>query len=210
MNSYIFLASLASCVNWREIKRKKAIERELLFLKNQFHSPLTFDFLNFCYDRVIHISPETASSIKGFSNVLNYSMSQSFDKLIPLKWEIKCIEDCISFHKCLTTDLCIQFSYLIEEDIHVPPKLLLIFIENSLKHGVLQDSLYPIKIRIEANKAGIVFTIDNKKNNQKSFFKSGMGLKNSKRILELFYPEKYSLVIESDTDFFHCKLRLKN
>lgn len=55
-------------------KERNIIVKEIEFLKNQFNSEITFNFLNHCYDEVKCVSQETAETIKIFIRILNYSL----------------------------------------------------------------------------------------------------------------------------------------
>lgn len=170
--SYVFFSSLGSYYNWRGVKQiedaakmdKNILERELIFLKNQFHSHLTFNFLNFCYNKIRHFSPETSVTVGEFSDMLRYSLKGKADELVSLEKEINYIKNFISFQKCLTSELYVTFKY--EGDIsnvYILPRILVVFIENSLKHGVLYDPKNPVIIFISSIQNKIHFNIQNKK-----------------------------------------------
>jgi len=83
--SYVFFASLGSYYIWAEIIRaendvtisKESIEKDINFLKAQFHYHLTFNFFNFCYNRVRKFSVNAANSVEEFSNILRYVRRQT-------------------------------------------------------------------------------------------------------------------------------------
>jgi two-component system LytT family sensor kinase len=216
--THIFFISLGTYFNWIGVKKiedeikmnKEIIEKELLFLKSQFHSHLTFNFLNFCYNKIRHISAPTAVFVEEFSDMLRYSLKGSADELVPLEEEIQYIENSISFQQCLTNDLNIKFSY--EGDIknsYILPRILVVFIENSLKHGVLHDPQNPIEISIKSFQNEIFFNIKNRKNNQGVLPESGIGIQNIKHILNFFYKDRYLLSIENNNIYFTANLQLK-
>jgi LytS/YehU family sensor histidine kinase len=195
--SYVIFASLGSYFNWRGIIQiesdleidKRIIEAEFRLLKSQFHSHLTFNFLNFCYTKIRRFSHETAASVEEFSDMLRYSLKDKKEETVLLSEEIEYIENCISFQKCLTDELYVEFSYKGEiANVFILPRILVVFIENSFKHGVLNDSKNPIYIFINVLPAEIRFHIKNKKSNQ-IYMESGIGLQNIKQILQLFYPQ---------------------
>ncbi len=215
--SYILFASLGSYLNWRGIIQvetdletdKKIIEAELRLLKSQFHSHLTFNFLNYCYNKIRYFSPETASSVEEFSDMLRYSLNDRGEDKISLIKEIKYIENCISFQKCLTDEAYVKFNYKGEIDnAYILPRILAVFIENSFKHGVLNDSKNPINIFINSSNDEISFHIKNRKNNQ-IYTESGIGIQNIRQILQLFYPQRHELNIIDADGLFSCELILK-
>ncbi len=214
--SFVILASLGSYFNWRGIiqteselqMKMKIIEAELRGLKSQFHSHLTFNFLNFCYNKFRYFSPDTADSVEEFSKILRYSLDDRHERKVLLMREIEYIETCISFQKCLTNEVFIQFSYTGDVNkVFIIPKILAVFIENALKHGTLDDPEFPVVISIASSCDTISFQIENKKSNQ-AYQESGVGLQNIEAILNLFYPLRHKLDISSGGDFFSCKLTL--
>jgi two-component system LytT family sensor kinase len=214
--SYVFFSSLGSYYNLRGIKQaekwakseRETVNQKLVFLKNQFHSHLTFNFLNFCYNRIRHFSLDTASYIEEFSYMLRYSLSNNLDQFIALEKEIEYINKFISFQRCITDDLQVSFIYEGEFSVSILPRILVVYIENSFRHGVLQDHSNPIIIRIRSSSKEIFFSVMNKKSNQQIFFGSGMSLENVNRMLQLFYPNRHSLSIINNNLLFSCELRI--
>jgi two-component system LytT family sensor kinase len=215
--SYVFFSSLGSYYNLRWIRQeeqsakleKEAINQKLVFLKDQFHAHLTFNFLNFCYNKVRHFSIDAATSIEEFSYMLKYSLCGNLNQFITLEKEIEYIEKFISFHRCLTDDFNVNLIYKGDLNVPILPRILVVYIEHSFRHGVLHDHLNPVMIKIESNENEIYFNVRNKKSNQKTFLESNMGMENINKILELFYPNNHSLLIINNDLLFSCDLRIK-
>src|SRR3954466_1567993 len=104
---YIFFTSIGTYNNWAGIVKiqedieidKKIINTEFLFLKNQFHSHFTFNFLNFCYNKIHGISLVAAESVEEFANMLRYSLKNNSDGPVLLEEEIDYLNNYISFKK---------------------------------------------------------------------------------------------------------------
>lgn len=217
--SYPLFASVANYFNWADIKQKseeaaidkEMIEKEFHFLKSQFHSHFIFSFLHSCCIRIRNISPVTAHSIEDFSNMLSYSLVTPSDKPVSLEKEVLYMENFIALHKNLTNDLYISLTY--EGDLknaYILPRILIVFIENSVKHGITHDPLNPITIRVYATSSEVIFSIKSKNNHQLKMEESGMGLKHIKQILNLFYPDRHVLTISRTDDTFSCQLQVCN
>jgi hypothetical protein len=95
---------------------------------------------------------------------------------------------------------------------HIPPLLLLTFIENAVKHGI-EATLHGARLdaRLEAGEE-LYFTVTNTKNgkvvNAAQTELQQTGLQNVRRRLELLYPERAALrVVETETSFT-AELRL--
>ncbi len=215
--SFITGSALGSFLNWESIERykvalekeKRIISSELSFLKNQFNSHLTFNFLNFCYAKLFKASPEAAESVEYFSEMLHYSLNFNSNQKLLLAKEIDYIQNFINIQKCLTTEIYANFNLNLDrEDYYIMPMILTVFVENAFKHGVINDYESPITIKLDVKDNLVSFTTHNKKKNQKIIASSGVGIENIKQTLNLFYENKHSLQIsETDTDYY-SKLEL--
>lgn len=205
---YIFFTSIGTYNNWASIDKvqedieidKKIISTEFLFLKNQFHSHLTFNFLNFCYSRIYNVSSVTADSMEEFANMLRYSLKNNSDDPVSLEEEISYIENYISFKKKTDKNLKISFEYKKDlTDVFILPKSVATFIEfwfNSIFPNNSEDGA---KIIIESKKNEVILTIDlNKSINTNSSYE--IELEKFNQIFSSFYDDQYLLqTIDSDT-----------
>lgn len=216
--SYVAFTSAGWYLNLRSLqkikesseKEKTIISRELNFLKNQFNSHLTFNFLNFCYGKMLYFSPQAAAAIENFSEMLHYSFNHKLTDYVSLAKEIEYINNFIEIQKCLTTKIFVEFQY--EGNVNncsILPMLLAIFVENSFKHGILNDSENPIKIFLSVKGNDALFNIKNECTNNKKTISTGIGLQNAKKILELFYKNKHFLSIKKTNTTYYCELNLK-
>lgn len=180
-----------------------------MILKSQFHSHFTFNFLNFYYNKVKCLRPEIAISIEEFAFMLRYSLKEESKNLISVQSEIEYIENFISFQKCLINPLFVDFKYEGEfSSVYIPPKILIVFIENAFKHGVLNNAKTPVVIVIKSFQTDFYFSIQNYKSNKPDLIKSGIGVENIKRILSFYYPNNHILKIEDTNELFLCELSL--
>ena len=82
--------------------------------------------------------------------------------------------------------------------------------ENSFKHGVFNDSENPIVISICTKNGHIYFHIKNRKSNSKILSSTGIGVINTKKILEIFYPKTHEIVINETETSYSCKIQIQN
>jgi two-component system LytT family sensor kinase len=216
--SYVVFTSTGWYLKFRSVQRtkekleneKSIIYRELNFLKNQFNSHLTFNFLNFCYAKMLSDAPEAAESVENFSEMLHYSFGHKLTDYVALTKEVEYIENFIEIQKCLTNTIFVEFEYKGAMDkYYILPMLLGIFVENSFKHGVLNDPENPIVILLFAVENEVSFKIKNKRVNNKKIISTGIGLQNAKKILGLFYKNSHSLIIDKSDTTYSCELNLK-
>ncbi len=216
---FVFISSLGSYLNRMSIlrfkkiaeKEKQIMELELGVLKDQFNSHLTFNFLNFCYSKTLPLSQKASESIESFSEMLRYSLIMKPSRRIALIEEVEYIKNFIRVQKCISTDVFVDFNIIGNlAEFNIIPMILSVFIENSFKHGVINNSKKPILITMEKLNDIFLFDIINTKTNQKIIFKTGVGIENTKEILNLFYPQSYTLVINETETTYSVKLHLKN
>jgi two-component system LytT family sensor kinase len=190
-------------------KEKKLRLKELEFLRNQFNSHITFDFLNQCHNLTYKESQETAEAIEIFSRMLRYSLNSKAQEKVLLKEEIEYIEDFIKLQKLLSTDVMVSLSIKGNDTIYILPRILIGFVENAFKHGDLHSTDHPISIELTTIGEYLNFTVTNKKNKHKIVEPSGIGNLNLKQQLELLYKNKYTLKISEGDTIYSSHLKLK-
>jgi LytS/YehU family sensor histidine kinase len=187
----------------------KLKEQELNYLKMQIHPHFLFNTLNTMYGFALKKADETPEMILKLSNLLDYLLYQVDKPFVSLTHEINHIEDYISLEKMRFND---TLSINLIKDIHsesieIAPMLFLPFVENSFKHGKILDGKLAIDISFKCENNSIHFKIKNT-HSKTAFIKSGIGLENIKKRLELLYKNQYDLAINEDDDFFEVQLKL--
>jgi two-component system LytT family sensor kinase len=190
-------------------KEKKLRLKELEFLRNQFNSHITFDFLNQCRSIIHKDSTETAGAIEIFTRMLRYSLNSKAQEKVQLKGEIEYIEDFITLQKLLSTDVKVNLSVKGNNTIYILPRILIGFVENAFKHGDLHNPDHPISIELSTSPTHLNFTVTNKKNKHKIIEPSGIGNFNMKQQLELLYKNKYTLTISDEDTLYSTHLKLQ-
>ena len=130
-----------------------------------------------------------------------------------MKEEVLHIQEYIELEKIRFQDtLKVEFeSSPISEEMQIAPMLLIPFVENAFKHGNLIDGFLRIKIRVEVGSNQLSFFI---KNTVKEFDstneKSGIGLENIRKRLELNYGNNYQLTNEVVDKWYIVNLTITN
>jgi len=190
-------------------KEKMLLAKELSILKDQFNSQFTFNFLNYCYNNVSKFSSETAESIKLFADMLRYTFQTKADEKVALATEIIYINDFISLQKILSSKVYIDFHYKGNlSNKQILPRILITYVENAFKHGLTNDPQHPITINLIVDKNTLLFTVINKINLNKAILSSHTGLQNVHQLLELYYPNNYTLKAHESEGFFVVELKL--
>jgi sensor histidine kinase YesM len=122
-----------------------------------------------------------------------------------LSQEIAFIKDYISLMQLrLTEVVTISFEGPVAlKDMPVAPMIFLPFIENAFKHGVSATQASYIRINIDQNDNMLELTVRNSIIKDQSVsldVHSGIGLNNTRRRLDLLYPDKYTLLINESNN----------
>jgi two-component system sensor histidine kinase AlgZ len=199
----IFVGMLKFVEDWFKIEaNKKELENEKLsselrFLKAQINPHFLFNTLNNLYYLATVNSPNTTSVIEKLSQMMRYMLYESNHPLVPLEKELDYMENYISLEKLrLDNQVPIIFELIGNpENVKIVPLIFITFLENAFKHGVSNNYKGSfVNVCVEINPEKIDYTVKNSKLPKENILtKSGIGLQNVNRRLELSYPEKYIL-----------------
>ena len=217
----IFVAMLRFAKDWFEFEaRKKAVENEKLtaelnFLKAQINPHFLFNTLNNLYYLAYSKSENTTEVIAKLSQMMRYMIYESNHAKVLLTREIEYMQNYISLERLrLNNQIPIRFDITGNvEDVWITPLIFITFLENAFKHGVTNnnaDAWVNVSIRIDSKDC--IYRVENSKimNAQTdNGGKSGIGLQNVKRRLELSYPAEYLLSVDDQTDRYAVQLNLK-
>ena len=194
---------------FRSEKEKLFLARELAFLKDQFNSHLTFNFLTYCHNNIYKESPETAESVGIFADMLRYTLQTGPEGKVALSNEIIYIENFISIQRLLTTKVCVDFSYDSKiGDKKILSRVLVIFVENAFKHGVLNDPQNPILINLMVDDNQLTFTVKNKIKKSVRLKDPRKEMENVTKILDLYYANNYKLKKEEQGGAYSVELKM--
>ncbi len=215
----IFVGMLRFATGWFELEaRRKQMENdklmnELKFLKAQINPHFLFNTLNNLYYLAYSQSPNTTEVIAKLSQMMRYMIYDSNYQQVLLTKEIEYMKNYISLERLrLNNEVPIDFVLEGEaENKLITPLIFITFLENAFKHGVSANnpaSWVKINIKMEGNEC--IYTVENSKLKSvvENKEKSGIGLQNMKRRLELSYPGRYTLKTDDQTDRYFVQLNL--
>ena len=185
-------------------------EQELKFLKMQIHPHFLFNSLNTIYGFALQKAEEAPEMILKLSNLLDYILYQVEKPKVSLMDEINHLEDYISLEKMRFHDtLKVSFSKEnLNDNLQIPPMLLIPFVENSFKHGEIIDGVLKVDIHLKIENNYLFFEVVNS-STKKEETNEGIGLVNIKKRLEMLYPEKHQLEIIDKKDAFKVSLKIQ-
>jgi two-component system, LytTR family, sensor histidine kinase AlgZ len=216
----IFISMLRFAADWFELAaRQKEIENERLlaelnFLKAQINPHFLFNTLNNLYYLAYTQSSNTTEVIAKLSQMMRYMIYDSNYLQVPLTTEIEYMQNYISLERLRLNDQ-IPISFSVEgnaEGVLIAPLIFITFLENAFKHGVSNnDKNAFVKIAMTLEGKQCIYTVENSKlpgTKPEAEEKSGIGLQNVKRRLDLSYPDRYTLSTYDKPDRYSVQLNI--
>jgi len=214
---FLFLSTvLKFTIDWflnervqRDLENQR-LTAELSFLKSQINPHFLFNSLNSIYSLAYQKSDTTPEAILKLSEIMRYMLYECNDNKVELTKELQYLQNYIDLQKIrFGNKAFINFEVNGEvTNQHIVPLLLISFIENAFKHGVANDPIAPIVLKINLTDDHLYFFIQNKKHSHNRDASGGIGLINVRRRLDLLYPNKYNLEIRDEADTYTVQLSL--
>lgn len=193
--------------------RAKQLEAEMKALKAQIHPHFLFNTLNNLYGLIVQNQNEQAADITlKLSDLMRYLLESSKSEKVNLQKEVKFLEDYLALEKirlAQQADIRLEVSG-IEKEVFIAPLLFIPLVENAFKHGlqsISARSFAHFSLALQGNE--LYFEAHNSVGKMLAYPpKSGTGLDNLRKRLELMYPKKYFLEIEENENSFKVTLHL--
>ena len=194
--------------------QKENTEAQLQLLTAQVHPHFLFNTLNNIYSQTQTESPKGSKMIMALSDMLRYILAEGSKSLVPLKKELMMIRDYINLERIRYGNKLDLHVSIPEEtgNLKIAPLLLLPFIENCFKHGASKILRSPwINLRIDINDNILFMKLMNGKDTTllENQSKSGTGIINVKKRLDLLYKDKYELQVIDEPEVFVVNLKLE-
>jgi sensor histidine kinase YesM len=213
MLSFIFRIALAYFEVKQQSERMLAqkSQAELNLLKSQIQPHFLFNTLNNIYFRAYREAPETASLIERLSDIMRYFVDESPKDQVKLDTEVEFIENYVELEKIrITGEIRVDFIKDFDKSTHVPPMLLMPFIENIFKHGIDKLSANNrIYISLREMDNSLVLETRN------CFFPEliqtgpgGFGIENLRKRLSILFDDNFELSTSQDDDHFNAFLKI--
>jgi two-component system, LytTR family, sensor kinase len=188
----------------------------LKYLQSQLNPHFLFNTLNSIYSLSLQKSDQASEVIIKLADIMRYLIYECNEPKILLDKEIEFIKNYIEIEK-IRYKADVRFNIEGEtKDIMIEPFLFISFIENGFKHAMNDDCKNPfIYITIKILNKQIVLNVVNNTNidvETQAKRINGTGIKNSRSLLELLYPESHALnFIQTDVQPKQkSSLRIKN
>ncbi|MCC3157806.1 sensor histidine kinase [Hymenobacter sp. 15J16-1T3B] len=203
--------------NRRELERRQLLT-ELSLLKMQVNPHFLFNTLNNIYALASQKSDRAPEAVLRLAEIMRYMLYESAADTVPLSQELQHLRSFLALQQLrlpATGGAAILF-----DDAGLPaaaewpvaPMLLLPLVENAFKHGDL-TARPAVQIRLELTAAGALqLVVDNavapEPGGAALEASGGVGLVNLRRRLELLYPGRHELRLETPPGHYRASLRL--
>ncbi|WP_281763952.1 sensor histidine kinase [Neptunitalea lumnitzerae] len=184
-----------------QLEKKQA---ELQVLKNQLSPHFLFNTLNSFYSDLFDTQPEVADDILKLSEMLRYVTYENENDMVPLTSEKDFLQNYIDlFNRRFDNNIPVTFTSSTTNLAGKIPSLLLIhFVENAFKHGILDNPNMPIQIKLEVLNNRLVYKVSNYYKTSAHYDEPGIGQKNIEKRLAILFPKNYTLEVnQTDTTY---------
>jgi sensor histidine kinase YesM len=178
---------------------QQRINTELSYLKAQINPHFFFNTLNNIYALTNLDVKKAQDALLKLSRMMRYVLYENQKEETLLSKEVNFINDYIELMK-MRLSKKVALNIQIEtpkEDLVIAPMLLLPFLENCFKHGISSQQDCEIFVKLEVMGKTLFFETKNHifplHPDSPESQENGIGLTNTKRRLELIYPEKNRL-----------------
>ena len=193
----------------KETLKQENLKSELMLLRQQVNPHFLFNTLNNIYSLVYKKADIAPDSVLKLSSIMRYMLYDSNTDFVDCKEEIDYLTNYIELEKLRLVNKE-NVILLVDGDCSnckIAPMLFIPFIENAFKHGNQKNEI-SIKISFADNKINLHCSniISDKTASKDSC--GGIGLTNVKRRLNLIYPNKHNLKIETVENSYVVDLRV--
>ncbi len=192
--------------------RRRAVEAErdkaeIELYKAQIKPHFMFNTLNSLYGLFLTGNDKALASLEKFISMMRYIHTSSLCDMVPLSHEVDYIRQYVELqplrlNEMTSVSLDIDIT---DDDLPVPPMLLVTFVENCFKHGVSPVEKSDINIVLTEKNGNMTFTTTNHIFPVKRIGEH-MGIDNCRKRLELLYPKHHGLLIDDDGEYYKVKL----
>lgn len=195
------------------VQEKERLEDQLNFLKSQVNPHLTFNVLNHIHILMRKDVELADELLLRFSDVLRYQLYECNNDIVLLESELKYVKDIVGIEKMRWgNELDVDAKFEIENSAAaIRPLMLIPFIENAFKHvSRLPDKKGYVNIDFTQKGKYVRLIVENSKSATppRKTNNSGLGLVNTRKRLEISYPDKYQLDITETDNIYKTDLQI--
>lgn len=210
-----FNTGLRVAIKWtkteqeKNLLEKENVKNQLAFLQHQVSPHFFMNTLNNIHSLIDIDSEEAKEAIIKLSKMMRYLLYDSNQKMVTIARELEFNKSYINLMKLRYSD---KVKITLKQpnefpDVLIHPMLFISLLENAFKHGISYKEPSFIDIEWAFTASSIMFEISNSKHSfQGTKEASGIGIENTRKRLELLYPEKHRLNIEETETVYKTTL----
>ncbi len=214
VEAFSFAIGLLTQTNLQRARRR-AVEAErdkaeIELYKAQIKPHFMFNTLNSLYGLFLTHDDKAMESLEKYISMLRYIHTTSKHDFVSLSEEADYIRQYVELQSLRLNEMT-EASLIIDiqnDNLQVPPMLLVTFVENCFKHGISPVEKSKISISLIERNGKLVFSTDNSIFPVKRIGEH-MGIENCRKRLEMVYPGKHSMDISADGVSYHVKLSIE-
>ena len=189
---------------------KQNLEQQLEYLRYQINPHFFMNTLNNIHALVDFDPAKAQDTILELSKMMRFVLYEGNKQSVPLSRELDFIRHYVTLMQLRYTDKVKITLDLPQEtpDRHIPPLILVTFIENAFKHGVSYQRESFIEVRVAVEEETMHFTCRNSKADHPNEEKGGVGLANVRKRLDLLYGANYRLSRKDRPEAYHVELSI--
>lgn len=210
-----FINKLDDFNNYKKLRDELDIAKAQL-LRNQMHPHFLYNAFNSLYSLSLKNSEDLSEYIMKLSGMMRYLTDDTGVGKVPIIKELDFIENYIAIEKLrFGKDSAIEFksNKAVMVDRFIEPFLLIPLVENAFKHGFYTNSKDAyVNIQCNFNGNELEFLVKNsvfRKQHFQENDRTGKGLNNLKQRLDLLYKGNTNLDLQSGSDSYTAKLKIK-
>lgn len=203
----------------RQKTDKQRLIQEASFLRTQLSSHFLLNSVNNLYGLSLIKDERLPDLMLRLSELLRYSLYDTKDDVVSLRSEFDYLKSYIELMKIRLSSkviLEITLDEKFDESLKIAPMILATYVENTFKHiAENTDKQRFIHIQLLTKNTTLYLKTKNSHNPdalpnmETQRLHGGIGLENTKRRLELLYPEKHELNIITTDKLYDVALRLE-
>ncbi|AYL96189.1 sensor histidine kinase [Mucilaginibacter celer] len=209
----MIIEKIRSQVYIEKIEKEKATN-ELNFLRAQFNPHFLFNSINSIYGHIDKSNKAAREMLLVFSEMLRYQLYECNVERISLESEVNYIKNYIAIQKGRIDErILVSFCACdINEPVYIAPLLFVAFVENAFKYvGFNEHRINLVDISLKYQNGDLWLRVYNTKDvftGSREERSCGLGIANTRRRLEILYPQKHKLEITDSIDSFEVNLTL--
>jgi len=184
-------------------------EAQMAVLKSQISPHFLFNTLNSFYAELFDTHPSTAADIMKLSNLLRFVIYETEADYIKLSKDLEFIKNYLYFFKRRYED-----NFFVKLNINgaindkkIPSMILIHFVENVCKHGIINNKDKIAKININISEDTLEIHTKNHINHSEKHDEQGIGTENIKQRLSVLFKDNYQFQKTVTNSFFEVSLK---